>query len=174
MPSATNFQLLAYPRTHHEWSRSRESSAGSAHHAPRRHEHEQHEEHGREQPSSSSHVEAAQPHPTPILDLGDQQRRDEEPGQHEEHVDAEETAAQRRPDEVVPDNERDGGAPEAVEHNEVGKRDPPRCEGDGEQAEACDLTSLGDGASMEPVITGSTANARGMISGRAVGRSQGR
>jgi hypothetical protein len=61
----------------------------------------EHRDQGRKQPPRAPHVEAADAHPAVGHPLDSQQRRDQESGEDEEHIDAEETSGQPAGVEVV-------------------------------------------------------------------------
>ncbi len=78
-----------------------------------------HREHGGEQPPESASPERPRAMPSPPVSgrVADQQRRDQEPGQGEEQVDAEESALQVAA--VEDQHGDDGGSPQAVERRQV-------------------------------------------------------
>ena len=83
---------------------------------------EHHREQRRKEAPSSTEPEVAQRDPVGALAFGDQQQRDQIPGDHEEHLHAEEAAGQPVAVRVVHHHRRDGERSHAVESREV--RDP--------------------------------------------------
>ena len=78
---------------------------------------------------SSRRARRAQNWPSPMVrrsaPLPEQERRDQEPGQDEEHVDAEEPAAGERGAPVVEHDAEDGHRPQAVEGGDEPEGDGP-------------------------------------------------
>ena len=109
-------------------SESRRRSANS----PGRGEHlgvdghpDQHQQQGRQQPPGPPGPELPQPDGQPLGPLPDQQRGDQEPGEHEEHVDAEEPAADQGRPAVEEHHAEHGDGPQAVEAGDEAEADRP-------------------------------------------------
>ncbi len=76
---------------------------------------DEHAEQRRQQPSGPSQPELAQMHPRSALALLDQQRRDEEAGDDEEHLDAEKATVHPSEPGVVEDDGNHRDRPQPVE-----------------------------------------------------------
>ena len=83
---------------------------------PREHgDHAEDQGRGGQQPAGPTRPEAGERHVAVALHLGDQQAGDEEAGDHEEHVDADEAAAEQRQPHVVADDGDDRDRPQAFD-----------------------------------------------------------
>ena len=75
-----------------------------------------------QQPPGSSNPEAFQTDPAGAADLVQQQRGDQEPTEHEEHVDAEESAGHSRNTAMVGEHQRDRDRSDTVERSDATTR----------------------------------------------------
>ena len=83
--------------------------------------HGKQDEQRREKTAGAAKPEADEIDPPIRRELTEQQSRDEEPGEHEEEIDAKESAAQRHDPEVIGDHHADCDRPHSVEGRDMGQ-----------------------------------------------------